>query len=46
MTNEEKKRKSKCEEVNECTPKGCMCKLVIHIQGEKCQWGWAEKSKM
>lgn len=41
-----KKKKEKCEEVNECTPKGCMCNLAIHIQGVKSQWGWAGKSKM
>lgn len=41
-----KKKKEKCEEVNECIPKGCMCNLAIHIQGVKSQWGWAGKSKM
>lgn len=33
----EEKKKEKCEEVNECTPKGCMCNLAIHIQGVKSQ---------
>lgn len=41
-----KKKKEKCEEVNECIPKGCMCNLAIHIPGVKSQWGWAGKSKM
>lgn len=26
-----KEKKEKCEEVNECIPKGCMCNLAIHI---------------
>lgn len=39
-------KNEKCEEVNECIPKGCMCNLAIHIQGVKSQWGWAGKSKM
>lgn len=43
---EKKKKKKGKEEINECIPKGCMCNLVIHIQGVKSQWGWAEKPKM
>lgn len=39
-------KKGKCEEVNECIPKGCMCNLAIRTRGVRSQSGSAEKTKM